>query len=126
MIFNRYLPYFFKNQAAFKRTFPNSDFADWWIQGGLKEPELKRIVMSKVPLPWQATLRLSDVGHKYRDEKSAQELIDYFSTLEVLDQQQVKMRNSRNDDNKKKTAENDDRYQNDYFEEDYYEKENYD
>ena len=82
---NRYLPYFFPSMDKLKEEVPNATFPDWWIEGNLSGATLKRIVMHKIPRTWQNSLKLNDIGHEYRDKKSTNDLIDYFTTLEDLE-----------------------------------------
>ena len=83
---NHYLRYFFKSLNAYKLEFPKGDFTQWWTQGGLSNADLKRIVMTKIPMSWQMELRKQDLGHSFRDTKTTEDLIDYFTTLENLEQ----------------------------------------
>ena len=55
------------------------------MQGGLSNADLKRIVMTKIPMSWQMELRKQDLGHSFRDTKTTDDLIDYFTTLENLE-----------------------------------------
>ena len=88
---NRYLPYFFKDLENLKKQFPNMTFKDWWKTGGpMSNAELRRIVTSKAPEKWRDRLRESDLGHEYRDNKDTSELVDYFTTLEALEQKRAK------------------------------------
>jgi len=115
---NRYLPYFFPSLEALKRELPDSTFPDWWIKGGLNEAELKRIIIVKVPSTWQNQLRRNDVGHDYRDTKSTNDLIDYFTTLEALEQnnRQAARRTPRGRTNPARSG----RFEREYYSRQYY------
>ena len=82
---DRYLPYFMPDKETLQLWVPNADFTMWWKKGSLAEQEKKRIVMTKVPMPWQEELRRVDVAHSIRNTKSTEELVDYFTTLEALE-----------------------------------------
>lgn len=79
---NRYLPYFMPSMDKLKKWFPNADFTNWWVDGGLSQQELKSIVTQRVPSNWAREFERVDVGHNLRDEKTTDELIDYFATLQ--------------------------------------------
>ena len=102
---NCYLPYFMKNMDMLKRQAPTANFKDWWNKGGsLSDTELRRIVTSKAPEVWQIRLSETDIGHEYRDNKPTSELVEYFTTLEALEQRRNRMRGrigqTRNNNNR--------------------------
>ena len=98
---NRYLPYFFPSMESLKVHFPTSTFREWWTEGGMSSAMLKRIVMHKIPTRWQAMIKMHDIGHEYRNTKPTDGLIDYFTTLEQMEQSAMKatLKNKPNDVN---------------------------
>ena len=83
---DRYLPYFIGTLAKLKNEFPSATFTEWWKSGSLTQAEYKRVVTTRVPSEWQEKLAVVDVGHTFRDNRSINDLIDYFTTLESLEQ----------------------------------------
>ena len=79
---NRYLPYFIPTMEKLKKWYPNADFQKWWVEGGLSQQELKSIVTQRVPNKWAREFERVDVSHNMQDEKTTDELIDYFATLQ--------------------------------------------
>jgi len=87
---NRYLPYLIPNMEILKKWCPNTDFSKWWIDGSLSEQELKTIVTTRVPDSWTEKLREVDVGRKIRDNSTTNDLVDYFETLQQLEQKKTR------------------------------------
>jgi len=83
---NRYLPYFFPTQEKLKKWFPTANWKDWWNLGGLSEQELKSIITTRLPQSWIQELERVDVGRRMRDDQTTDALVDYFGTLQRLEQ----------------------------------------
>ena len=90
MVLSTYLPYLFRNQAEMKKEFPDTDFKDWWIKGSLSEADERRIACDKVPRSWINALRVHDVGRQIRDQGSIENLINYYTTLESLEDKRAR------------------------------------
>jgi hypothetical protein len=84
---NRYLPYFFKTKEDLQRevTDVNVSIIHLWKRGSLDGPELKRIVTGKCPSQWTKELKRHDIGHTFRNTKTTDDLVDYFTMLESLE-----------------------------------------
>ena len=82
---NRYLPYLIPSMQALKYWHPDADWKQWWKAGSLSEPELKEIILERVPRKWALKFEELDVGNKMRDTFAINEIVDYFERLQRLE-----------------------------------------
>ena len=104
--YNSYLCYLFPSLEAMKRQFEGADFTMWMTAkaGSLTEAQERRIIVENVKSSWKNALRCNDMSREFRESKPARALIDYYTTLEALEQnnghgreQGRRLPNNRND-----------------------------
>ena len=90
--YNSYMCYLFPDLAAMKRQFTNLTFKEWMTRaaGALTQAQERRIILENVKDAWKSALKLHDIGRVYRETKNPEELVDYYTTLEGLEQHRAR------------------------------------
>lgn len=105
--YNTYMCYLFPDLQAMKRQFPALTFKDWMTKdaGALTVAQERRVILDNVKESWKDALRLHDIGRTYREQKSPSEIVDYYTTLEGLEQHRARQTpNGRQVDRRNHTA----------------------
>lgn len=91
---NRRLIYFFETVEDLKLHRASATFKDWWKEdsesnGMLTATTLKTIVVTKCPPKFRRRLKESDIGSRYTKQEDTERLIEYFTTQETLEREQI-------------------------------------
>ena len=90
--YNNYMCYLFPDLAAMKRQFLQATFKEWMARkaGALTPAQERRVILEKVKENWRNALKLHDIGRVYREQKSPEDIVDYYTTLEGLEQNRAR------------------------------------